>query len=156
MDQKPPRVLGDERATLQSLLQYQRDSVVRKVAGVADEDARTSPVATGTSLLWLLKHLVMAETVWVLIRFAGRDLPLPDDMVHDDDTVGGAVEAYRRTWALVDEVVAAADLEDLCQTVNSGELPDLRWVLAHLLEETARHAGHADILRELLDGATGR
>ena len=156
MDQKPPRVLGDERATLQTLLQYQRESVLRKVDGVSDEDARRSPVPTGTSLLWLLKHLVMAETVWVLIRFAGQDLAVPDDTVRAEDTMAAAVDEYRRTWAVVDAAVAAADLDDSCQVGDGGEVPDLRWVLAHLLEETARHAGHADILRELLDGATGR
>jgi hypothetical protein len=156
MDQKPPREIGDERATLQSLLQYQRDSIVRKVEGLTDEQARRSPVPSGTSLLWLVKHLSYAETVWLAIRFGGQPIALPDNELRDTDTLDEAVAEYRRTWAESDEIVAAADLDDLCQTIDREPKPDLRWVLAHLLEETARHAGHADLLRELIDGATGR
>jgi hypothetical protein len=156
MDEKPPRAIGDERETLQTLLQYQRESFLKKVEDLSDEDARRSPVPTGTSLLWLTKHLVYAELVWLAIRFDGQDLPLPDNELRDGDTVAGAVAEYRRTWERVDAIVAAAELDDLCKVIDRDPKPDLRWVLAHLLEETARHAGHADILRELLDGATGR
>jgi uncharacterized damage-inducible protein DinB len=156
MDQKPPREIGDERATLQSLLQYKRDAIVRKVEGLSDEEARRSPVPSGTSLLWLVQHLVYAETIWVLHRFDGQELELPANEVRDGDTLAGAVEAYRRTWERVDAIVAAASLDDRCKVIDVEPSPDLRWVLAHLLEETARHAGHADILRELIDGATGR
>jgi hypothetical protein len=155
-DQKPPRLVGGERSTLCALLQYQRESIVRKVAGVDDDTARQSPVPTGTSLLWLLEHLARAETLWVCRRFAGLDVSLPDDTVGAQDTVAGAVEQYRDTWARVDAIVADASLDDLCRDVGDDSPVDLRWVLAHLLEETARHAGHADILRELIDGQTGR
>jgi hypothetical protein len=155
-DQKPPRLVGGERSTLCALLQYQRESIVRKVAGVDDDTARRSPVPTGTSLLWLLEHLARAETLWVCRRFAGLDVSLPDDTVGVQDTVAGAVEQYRDTWARVDAIVADASLDDLCRDVGDESPVDLRWVLAHLLEETARHAGHADILRELIDGRTGR
>ena len=155
-DQKPPYLMGDERAVLCALLQYQRDSLVRKVQGVDDAAARRSMVESGTSLMWLVKHLAYAETIWVVQRFAGEDIELPDATVRDDDTVDAAVDLYRSTWQQVDAIVAVASLDDPC--VNAPTFPplDLRWVLAHLLEETARHAGHADILRELLDGQTGR
>ena len=158
-DVKPPRVTGDERETLISLLQYQRESVVRKLEGVSEEEARASPVPSGTRLLWLIKHLTFAEAIWVLERFAGQELEpaLAADEVGSDDTVAAAVARYRATWARVDAVVAASDLDSLCAAGPAGgPLPDLRWVLAHLLQETARHAGHADILRELIDGQTGR
>ena len=138
------------------LLQYQRDSVVRKVTGVGDGDARHPMVESGTSLLWLLKHLARAESLWILDRFAGDDVDLPDDTVYPADTVDAAVETYRRTWSRVDAVVATASLDDWCREVGDDTPVNLRWVLAHLLEETARHAGHADILRELVDGETGR
>ncbi len=154
-DLKPPRVVGDERSTLLDLLSYQRESLVRKVVGVSEADARRRFVPTDTTLLWLVKHLRRAEVMWVLVRFAGRDVEVPDDTVLDGDTVEGAVDAYRSTWADVAEVVAGADLDDLCVQPD-GPPTDLRWVLAHLLEETARHAGHADVLRELVDGSTGR
>jgi hypothetical protein len=157
-DQKPPRTFGDERITLVTLLQYQRESVVRKVAGVSDNDARRSPVPTGTSLLWLLKHLARAEALWFLERFAGEEVEreLLEHDVGPEDTLQAAIARYRATWARVDAVIATSELDTICAGVNDEANPDLRWVLAHLLEETARHAGHADILRELIDGQTGR
>ena len=156
-DQKPPRQVGDERDTLQALFQFQRDSLVRKVTGVDEAAARSSPVDTGTTLLWLVKHLAGAESVWVLRRFAGQDAAWPEETVRPDDTLAAAIDAYRATWARVDEVVdAAPSLDELCRNVGDEAPVNLRWVLMHLLEETARHAGHADILRELIDGQTGR
>jgi len=154
-DHKPPRIDGDERHTVLALLQYQRDSLVRKVAGVNDAVARHSPVGSGTTLLWLVKHMAAAETTWVLRRFAGHDEDA-GDTVGPSDTPGSVTAAYRATWARVDAVVdAAGSLEQHCLAGGDPPVP-LRWVLMHLLEETARHAGHADILRELADGSTGR
>jgi Protein of unknown function (DUF664) len=157
-DHKPPRAFGDERTTLVALLQYQRESVLRKVEGVSDDDARGSPVPTGTSLLWLVKHLARAEALWFLERFAGQQLEpeLVDHDVGPNDTMETAITRYRATWARVDAVVAASNLDTICVGVDEEANPDLRWVIAHLLEETARHAGHADILRELIDGKVGR
>jgi hypothetical protein len=155
-DQRPPRRTGDDRGTLLALLQYQRESLVRKVDGVGEEQARWSPVGSGTSLLWLVKHLAGAEATWVLRRFAGRTDVVRDDEVREADTVERVVAAYREMWAAVDEVLAGASLDDLCRADERQPAVDLRWILAHLLEETARHAGHADIIREQLDGSTGR
>ncbi len=156
-DQKPPRLQGDERETLHALLQYQRESLVRKVSGLDDDAARTSPVPTGTSLLWLVRHLATAETLWVLHRFAGQEVVIPDHTAAADDSVVAAVDAYRATWDRVDAVVAAApSLDARCHDTGAESPVNLRWVLMHLLEETARHAGHADVLRELIDGETGR
>lgn len=155
-DQKPPRLEGDERETLHALLQYQRESLVRKVTGVSEQQARVVLVGSGTNLLWLTKHLARAETIWMQIRFAGRSVTVPDDDVRANDTVASAIDAYRRTWQATDaETTAAASLDARCRGVD-GAPANLRWVLMHLLEETARHAGHADMLRELIDGQTGR
>jgi hypothetical protein len=100
--------------------------------------------------------MARAEIVWIVHRFAGEDITVPDDAVGPGDTLDEAIHAYRQGWARIDAIVAASNLEELCRRTG-GEAPvDLRWVLMHLLEETARHAGHADILRELIDGATGR
>jgi hypothetical protein len=149
--------VGEERRTLQALLQFQRESFVRKLDGLDEQQARWSPVASGTSLLWLAKHLAGAETIWVLQRFAGRTDVERDDEVRDGDSVASAVAHYRDTWGAVDEVVAGASLDDRCDMGGEGRPSvDLRWILAHLLEETARHAGHADIIRELRDGSIGR
>ena len=156
-DLKPPRLTGGERETLLALLQYQRSSLVRKVAGVDDAAARRQLVSSGTTLLWLVRHIAHAELLWIVHRFAGDDLPEGSGETRADDTIEAAVEAYRDTWVRVDAIVAAApDLDELCRDTGDESPVNLRWVLMHLLEETARHAGHADIIRELIDGDTGR
>ena len=156
-DLKPPRLVAGERETLHALLQYQRESFVRKVTGLSDEDARRPLVASGVSVLWLVKHMATAETLWFAIRFAGEPDALPDDTVTPADTLAGAIDRYRSTWARVDAIVAAEPTLDApCRNIGDDPPVNLRWVLMHLLEETARHAGHADILREQIDGATGR
>jgi len=155
-DLKPPRSEAGERETLLALLQYQRESFVRKVSGVTDADARREYVASGTTLLWLMKHMARAEQLWIVQRFAGEVADLLDDTVRTDDSVAAAIDAYRATWTRVDAIVAGASLDDACHDTGNESMVNLRWVLMHLLEETARHAGHADILRELVDGNTGR
>jgi hypothetical protein len=156
-DRKPPRLAAGEPATLHALLQYQRDSLVRKVAGLDDAAARRAPVNSGTSLLWLIKHMARAEITWVLRRFAGQDVVIPADMAGPDDTLAAAIQFYRATWQQVDAIAfGSGNLDELCRQPDSGAPVNLRWVLMHLLEETARHAGHADILGELIDGRTGR
>lgn len=154
-DRKPPRLAGGELETLHALLQFQRESLVRKVEGIDAGAARRPVVGSGTSLLWLLKHMANAEITWVLNRFAGGT-EARADRVEPGDDVTGLAEFYRATWQRVDAVVMAApSLDEPCRRPD-GPPVNLRWVLAHLLEETARHAGHADILRELADGQTGR
>ena len=156
-DQKPPRLTGDERETVTALLQYQRNSFVKKISGINEEAARRRGVPSGMSLLWLIKHMARAESVWLLQRFAGQEPVVEDDEVGPADTVQSAITCYQQTWVRADAVVAAAgDLDELCVEVGEDAPVNLRWVLMHLLEETARHAGHADILRERIDGATGR
>jgi uncharacterized damage-inducible protein DinB len=156
-DEKPPRLVDGERETLQALLQYQRDSLVRKVAGIDDGAARRQLVSSGTSLLWLMKHMACAEITWIPYRFAGEDVTVPDDTVEPDDTLTAAIDTYRSTWARVDAIVSEApSLDESCRRTGDAAPVNLRWVLMHLLEETARHAGHADILCELIAGRTGR
>jgi uncharacterized damage-inducible protein DinB len=151
-DQKPPRLARGEAETVRALLQYQRESLVRKMAGLDDDSARWSPVDSGTSLLWLIRHMADAEVTWVLRRFAGQD-PAPPT----GETLTAAVDAYRRVWQRVDAVAfSGTGLDELCRRPDADPPVSLRWVLMHLLEETARHAGHADIIRELIDGGTGR
>lgn len=158
VDQRPPQLVADELTTVCALLQFQRESLVRKVAGVSEADARRSPVQSGTSLLWLMKHISYAERIWIVRRFAGREGGVPENAIATGDTLATVVDYYRQTWAEVGEIVAqASGLDELARLETPGRDPvSLRWILMHLLEETARHAGHADILRELLDGSTGR
>ena len=145
---------ADERRTVLALLQYQRESFVRKLEGVGDVDGAAAAVASGTSLLWLANHMADAERTWLLHRFEGVD---PANDPPHELTVQAALDRYRATWTSVDEVIASApDLDRTCEPFDDEPPVSLRWILLHLLEETARHAGHADILRELVDGQTGR
>ncbi len=156
VDRKPPRSTDGERSTLLGLLQYQRESLVRKLEGLTEADASRSLVASGTTLLWLVQHLADAETLWVVQRFAGDDVTA-FGADRDRGTITSAVAAYQASWRRVDAIIGDRSLDELCHGLGPDESPaSLRWVLTHLLEETARHAGHADILRELIDGSTGR
>ena len=157
-DQKPPRVRGGEREVLLALLQFQRDSLPRKIAGTDGEAARRPMVASGTTLLWLVRHMADGEITWVVRRFAGEDPVIGAGGPSPGDTLAGAVGFYRQTWRRVDAIAftGCLSLDELCRRPDVDPSPSLRWVLMHLLEETARHAGHADILRELIDGGTGR
>jgi uncharacterized damage-inducible protein DinB len=144
-----------ELETLHALLQFQRESLFRKVSGLDDDAARRAFTGTGTSLLWLLKHMTVAEITWLLHRFAGQ-ADIPSDELVPGDSVAALADSYRATWQRSDEVIfSAPSLDQPCREPDGPQV-NLRWVLAHLLEETARHAGHADILRELTDGQTGR
>jgi hypothetical protein len=101
--------------------------------------------------------MARAEITWVLRRFAGQDVVIPDDAAGPGDTLAAAIQFYRATWQQVDAIAfGSASLDELCRQPDNDAPVNLRWVLMHLLEETARHAGHADILGELIDGRTGR
>jgi uncharacterized damage-inducible protein DinB len=155
-DLKPPRLDSDERETVLALLQYQRASLVRKVAAIGEDAARRPVVGSGTTLIWLVKHMAAAETLWIACRFAGQDVSVPDDAVQPGDIVRSVINGYRGACAHADAIIAAARLDEPCRRPSADPPVNLRWVLMHLLEETARHAGYADILRELIDGSTGR
>jgi uncharacterized damage-inducible protein DinB len=153
MDRPPPRHAGDERSVLLSLWRYQRTSFAQKVEGVPDDGARRRFVGSGTTLLWLTQHLADAEQIWICTRFLGR--PFFEVRETDDEPLRAALARLERVWSQVDAVVDDTDL-DATFVHEDGTTLNLRWVVAHLLEEVARHAGHADILRELLDGSVGR
>jgi hypothetical protein len=138
-----------------ALLQFQRESLLRKLTGLDSEAVRRRLVDSETTLMWLVKHLTRAEPMWLALRFAGQDVVLPEEAVLPSDTVESVSAAYQAAWAESDAIAAAASLDDPCRR-HPEPVPNLRWVLTHMLEETARHAGHADILRELIDGRTGR
>jgi hypothetical protein len=160
------RVLDLERTGCPRRLPYQqRDALLGKVQGVSDADARRAPTASSLSLLGLLKHSTIWEQRWFQGVVAGRSLPdgwpqraspIPDEdfLVDDQDTTEQWVSRYHEAAETSRRIVAAMDLDDQCfrtDLVNRN----LRWVMLHLIEETARHAGHADIIREALDGTRG-
>ena len=156
IDRKPPRLAGGERETLTTLWQFQRESLVRKVEGLDTETASRRLVGSETTLLWLIRHLIRAESLWVLGRFTGDHAAVTGDAVAAGDSVEAAVADYRASWARIDDVVGSHELDDLAAGDDMKPTVNLRWIVTHLLEETARHAGHADILREQLDGQLGR
>ncbi len=154
---------GDERTQLVAHLDQMRATFASKVLGVPDDKLSWSPVPSGTSLGGLLQHLTQTEDWW-FSHIVGRrpvayewhdDDPDSDFRVPPGATAESMVAAYDSECARSNEVVAATDLDAM--TDPDGERPgrSLRWVLLHMIEEVARHAGHADIVRELLDGATG-
>jgi len=157
VDHKPPRPIADERTTLLSLLNYQRASLISKLQGLNVGEAMAVSVPSGTTLLWLVQHMATAETLWMVHRYLGEQPQREDPGATPTGTVDHAIAEYRRAAQRTDAIVSSADgMDRLCVTNGTESPVSLRWVLAHLLEETARHAGHADILRELTDGETGR
>lgn len=152
-----------ELALLHNMIKVNRDAVLWKLEGITDEQAKQRVVASETTLLGLVRHLQYVERWWVRMVIAGdADLPVPytkddpdaDWRVTDDDTIEAVVADYNDEVAITDAIIGA--LEDLGATVSArGKDLAIRWILMHLIEEIARHAGHADIIREVIDGETG-
>lgn len=157
-DHRLPQPLGGERETMLAFIRYLRDCLVAKLVDLDDEQARRPVVASGTNLLWLVKHVAAVEMFWLHHAFAGEpESVLVDDELQDDDTVESVIAFYRSVGAHTERIVAGAELSTPAAVAPDGRpRQTLAWMLTHLVEETGRHAGHADILRELLDGAAGR
>ena len=155
-DSPPPRTGSDERAVLLGFLDYLRSSIATKADGVSEPDVRTAGVPSGTSLLGLIKHLTHVER-YIFLGEKVTDWPATFHATNEE-TVDQVLSAYRA--AIVEANRAVAACTDLTQptrrVTSSKEPPSMRWALVHMIEETGRHAGHADILRELVDGQTGR
>ncbi|WP_331767108.1 DinB family protein [Embleya sp. NBC_00896] len=155
-DTPPPRTANSEADVLRGFLDYLRASVATKVDGAAEPRVRTPAVPSGTSLLGLLNHLIAVENVTFLgekvTDWQATFRPAPQDSVAD------VVARYRATVDRANKVLdECTDLgAPLPRPGRSGPSPSIRWALTHMIEETGRHAGHADILRELADGSTGR
>ena len=163
--QNPQLTTATEREALTGFLDKQRRAMVRTIEGLSDADARTTPTASSLSLLGLLKHSGYWERRWFQTIFAGHVSPgewpdTPDGWEDDDflvgeeDTVEQWVAYYWEQVAASRDITAASDLDTPCAEAESAHR-NLRWLLLHMIEETARHAGHADIIRETLDGTRG-
>ena len=156
-DAGPPRTGPGEKEVLLGFLDYLRAAVIANTWGVPEPRIRTPGVPSGTNLLGLVKHLTHVERHWLLGQpttdWAATFHPEPSESVAD------IVRAYQETTARANEVIAACpDLATAGPRPGGrrGAGPSLRWTMTHMIEETGRHAGHADILREIIDGATGR
>ena len=152
---------GPERPMLQAFLDWHRATLLYKCAGLTGEQLAERPVPpSALSLLGLVRHMTKVERVWFRQRFAGEpvDNPFGEDKTADferGDPARAAADYARLTeeFKLADAAVANASLDDVF--VHNGETMSLRLIYLHMIEEYARHLGHADLLRERIDGATG-
>jgi hypothetical protein len=155
-----------ERAGLSEFLDYQREALIDKLQGLSDEQARTTPTSSSLSLLSLIKHSAIWERRWFQIIVAGRAFPDewpevrsaqldPTFQLTDEDTAETVVADYREQIAASNKIMGSFDLDAPCAWSEMAD-QNLRWVALHMIEETARHAGHADIIRETIDGSRGR
>ncbi|MDQ1692046.1 MAG: hypothetical protein QOD87_2154 [Pseudonocardiales bacterium] len=167
-----PPLAADETATLLGFLEYQRATLAWKCAGLDAAGLRARVAASSMTLGGMLKHLAYVEDLWCSRWLHGRDRRPPWDTVDwdaDPDWEWHSAaedspeqlhalwqDAVARSRTLVAEALADGGLERLAQrTWPEGEAPSLRWIVVHLIEEYARHNGHADLLRESVDGLTG-
>jgi uncharacterized damage-inducible protein DinB len=159
-DRRAPFIVGDERTTLLAFLAYLRQAIVRKLDDLSEEDARRAMVPSGTSLAGLVKHLTATERYWFRRVWAGDpgvEWDRDSWTVGDDVTVDQLIDDYREAWKESDRLIEGAPSFDApCAEEHRSHRMSLRWVVVHLIEETSRHAGHADLTRELIDGSTGR
>lgn len=152
-DRPPPTTGPSEMEVLTGFLDYLRQSALAKVADAPEERVRAPGVPSGTNLLGLIEHLTHVERR----LFLGKQ---PHDWASTfradpGKSTEGVLRGYRAAIVAANQVIAGcADIEG---PAHSGEsAPSMRWALVHMIEETGRHAGHLDILRELIDGSTGR
>lgn len=152
--------LAGEREALTQQLAVHRATLLAKVDGLPDDDLRRAMTASGLNLLGLVRHLTVTEHGWFLVVLAGEDDPYADLVgdaefhVDDDRSVAEVLAGYRDTCARADAAIAARDLDDVVTTPWGAEV-NLRAILVHMVQETARHNGHADLMREAIDGTTG-
>ena len=155
-------VTGDEGPMLVSILNKQREVILWKLEGLSDEELRRSMTPSGTNLLGIVKHLAAVEYGWFCTTFGRETEPLPFDdtdedadlRVTEDESTEDILAFYRRACDAADLAMSDVGLDGE-GTAWFGDTVSMRWVILHMIEETARHAGHADILRELIDGTTG-
>jgi hypothetical protein len=153
---------GGEKESLHVALDRHRDVVLWKLGGLDEAQARRPMTPSGSSMLGLVKHLACVEYGWFCATFGRATEPLPDvdadpnaDLrVDADEGIADIVAFYGRARAAADQVIDELDVDDT-GTSWSSDVVSMRWVLIHMIEETARHAGHLDIIRELIDGGIG-
>jgi len=153
---------GEEKQSLHVSLNRHRDAVLWKLEGLDDEQLRRPLVPSGTTMLGLVKHLGWVEYGWFCETFGreteervyDEDDPDADLRVEPDESTQDVLALYARARGAADVVIDEVSV-DTAGAAWFGDAVTMRWVLIHMIEETARHAGHLDILRELVDGATG-
>ena len=162
----PPRA-GSERDTMVGYLDYYRAVLIDKASGLTKEQANQALPPSNLTVINLVHHMAIVEHWWFSVFFAGGEPAEPWAEIWDDDPdwefhhshefePEEIIARYEMEIARSDAIIAAtSDLEALSVKERKGQHFSLRWILAHLLEEIARHAGHADLIRESVDGETG-
>lgn len=156
----------DEKTTLTTFLDYTRATVHAKCEGLSDEDARRAPIESSplTTIASLVSHLRWVEYWWFEVIFLGEEENAPWNDEHPDGEMelglttplAELLADYERVCEKYRALVAERDLDDLAvKERREGGHFTLRWIIGHLIEETARHNGHIDLLREMADGAKG-
>ncbi len=154
-----------EKEMLVAWLEFHRATLAWKCEGLTDEQLRERSVPPSTlSLIGLLRHMADVERGWFRITFAGEDIDYVFDYSEDDDaefndtataTHAEALAQWEAECDKAREIVAGAEMNDMAAKERRGEPVSMRWIMTHMIEEYARHNGHADLLRESIDGATG-
>jgi uncharacterized damage-inducible protein DinB len=173
-DRTDPPMQADERTTLTSFLDYFRSTLLEKAADLTDAEARRATCPPSSlNLMGLIRHMAEVERYWfrrvwaddatATPLFHGEVHPTadPDGDIHpsETDTIATAVDAWlTEVEAARDAVARAVSLDDAAAmppTQYGSVAPSMRWILVHMIEEYARHCGHADLIREAIDGRTG-
>lgn len=164
-ERSAPISLGPELDQLESWLDFYRTTLLKKCAGLSVEQLGDHPIASSDlTLLGLLRHMAVVEQYWFEVAFAGRQVEWyygnDGDRDADFHDLGGApldevVRTFEAACASSRECAKGHDISTLGQRSRPGREVDLRWIHLHMIEEYARHCGHADLLREMIDGVTG-
>jgi uncharacterized damage-inducible protein DinB len=170
VDRRDPELAAPERETLRQFLDFHRDTLLLKVDGLDSAQLRRTVGASTLTLGGLLKHLALVQDGWLVRTMQGSPLPPPWDAIDwdldpdwdlrsaADDTAEQLLAQFRESCDRARAIEATYDSLDARSARPSrqtGEPFTLRWILCHLIEETARHNGHADLIRESIDGAVG-
>jgi uncharacterized damage-inducible protein DinB len=160
---KYPLSIGSERDLLEQHLEFCRETIIYKVSGITKEDGVRRLGPTSTSVLGVLRHLTEVEYGWFHINFAGLEYkegrysqanPNGDFELHESDTVESLLNDYKVACENSRKHCLGKSLDELGTESRARDAakPSLRWIYLHMIDETARHAGHLDIYRELIDG----
>lgn len=164
-DHRPePPLAAPPVEMLEAFLDFHRATLLWKIDGLTEEQIRRPMTASGVSLLGIVKHSAWVERWWFQIVYAGFDLPMiwtkgdpdADWRVEPDETTEEIVAFYEAQCESSRAIVEQASWDDVAKKPGSRESGHtLGWILTHMVEEVARHNGHADILRETIDGTVG-
>ena len=163
---EPADTLTDPKELLAGYLDYYRATILHKLEGMSEEDLRSSRLPSGWTPLALLRHLTFVELRWLRWGFLAEEVDEPwgDDgpggvWAVPSETTEQVIAAFQDQCERSRRIVAAAGLDDVAHGGGRFDTrespPALAWILFHLVQEYARHAGHLDIVRELADGAVG-